>query len=263
MSFTAAHIGLLRQAITAAEATCPKPVAQALADQATLAAGVAAIRPASAEEIADAVAECVLTGRDPLDDEQVRRLTTARDLTGDTGRALTYSVQLAGERRILAALEAHVDTIVATLCKAANNAGQEITGAHEVIGDYDLEDTANVIRRGDKASAAWNTARAALKQLRTLDNGWVALANLTRFASADYPTLRIAELSLDQHDHIGRKAEPWDLVRAGITIDMADRDAMRDRIERVTTEREQRDSRQSASFGNEYRRTHGMGSTVA
>jgi len=188
MAAVTAHLNLLRQALTA---KVPEPVAKALADHDAVVAAVNTIPATTTDQIAEAVTGAILDGRDPFTDEQVRRLATARTLAGDTGRGLAYSVQCTAENHVVT-LTDHTDALVDTLRAAAGTIGATLTAAHEIIGDHDLDDHANILRRGDDASRAWNDARATLARLRTIDSAWTALAELTRFAPTSDSTIRLA-----------------------------------------------------------------------
>lgn len=255
---TRAHLSMIHIAMTAAGATYPKAVAKALEDAEKLPTAVAALAAPSADVMAAAVVDCLNAGRDPLDDEQVRRLTTAAVLAGPSGNALTGGVARAAERHVVAALTAEADAILTTFGAAVAEAGATLTGAWRILGDLELTDSTAVLRMGPDASRAWTDARDAQKRIRALDGGWFGLAEATRFASStDAPTLRLANLSLEQFEKLGRKAQPWDIVRAGVTIELADRTTIRERVARLTTEREDREVMPAEAFKTAYRRQQG------
>jgi hypothetical protein len=260
---TAAYLSMIRTAMTAAGGTWPKSVANALADAEELPAAVAAIPGPSVDDLAGAVVDCLTAGRDPLDDEHVRRLTTAAVLAGPTGNALRGGVTRAAEARVVGALTESADDVLATLCEAVAESGATLSAAWRILGDLELNDAGAVLKMGPDASRAWTDAIAAQKRIRAIDGGWFGLAELTRFAgsSTSAPTLRLADLSLEQYEKLGRKAEPWDIVRAGATIELADRTTIRERVARHTGEREARQTNHAESIRTAYRRTHGV--TVA
>ncbi len=248
MSITSAQIATVRQAVSAAGSTFPKAVTKALADRdkvAVAAAGYATARP---DELGDAIVTCLLAGRDPADDEQVRHLTTSRAIAGASG-GLLLAVQDAVERRLIAALRGSVDDLVGIFSSAAAAAGDKLANAHELIGDADLSDSGRILALGPDAARAWAEARDAQQLIRTIDAGWVALAALTGFADGSPydATLRLADLDAETHEKVGRKAEPWDIVRAGGTIDLADAEALAERRDRLATERQQRDNARAAA----------------
>jgi hypothetical protein len=243
MSHTRAHLSNLRTALTVAGADWPKPIAAALADADRVAQQVTTLDGATAEQVGDAVVAAILDGRDPLDDEQVRRVATARALRGTGDGILEHLTAAATERRTLAAVADHADTIADTLCTAADAAGERLHAAHETLGDVDLKDAAAVLSRGPQASRAWTEATEAVTSLRHLDHGILALAQLTRSGSTAQSagsTVRFADVTLAQRDKLGHKADPWDLVRAGATIALADLDEIRERVDALDLERQQR-----------------------
>ncbi|WP_148574958.1 hypothetical protein [Nocardioides caldifontis] len=263
MSLTTAHIGMIRQAFTAIGATLPKPVTTALTDADKL-AHANPIPSVTGEQIADAIAACILEDRDPLTDDEVQRLVTAQALGGVTGRNVTYGLGTAGERRVVAAMRAHADTILGALSKAARTAGETLTDAHAIIGDHDLGESEVVLKLGPEAARRWAEARDALTLLRKIDGAWVALANLTRFASTTVePALRLADLNLATFEKVGRKADAWAIVRAGAVIDLADATTIRERSQRLSDEREARQVRIADAPREAFRRVHGIGKVLA
>jgi hypothetical protein len=255
---TTAHINLLRQAIDAAGATMPTKVAKALGDLDKLTSKGELFAQATDDQIAQALADALLAGRDPLDDDQLRRMATSRMLGGTNGRALAIQVARHAEQRVTAALIDHVDYILANLHDAADVAGQHLSAAHAVLGDVGLDESLKIIRQGDDASGAWARARDAVAQLRTIDKGWTALANLTRFASTSPTVPRLADLSLDQFEQLGLRPDGWAIVRAGATIDLADRQTIKDRARRLAAKRENRAALPAAQFKDNYRRSRGV-----
>lgn len=111
---------------------------------------------------------------------------------------------------------------------------------------------------GPLAGRAWAEARDAVTTIRVIDRAWTALADLTGLAPASVdPTLRLADLTLEQFEKVGRKADPWSIVRAGGTIDLADRITIRERTEKISRARQQRQSQAEESYREKARRTHG------
>ncbi len=237
-----AFLGTLRNAMKAADATFPKPVATAIADQDRLAVAVSALPSSSYANLMGAVAAALLDCRDPLDDEEVRRMATALTIAGTDGQSVAYGVEKAAEARIVDALTANADAILAELKKAVDAAGERLIAAHRVLGDVELGDTAAVLRGGPKAATAWAEAKEAVATIRTIDAGWFAVGHLTRHVSPDTATtIRLTDVSLDDYERLGHRAEPWAIVRAGASIDMATRDTVQHRIARHATERDERD----------------------
>lgn len=259
MSITA-QIGLLRGAVAAAGAAMPKPLATALADFDRAVASAQAYEPPSAAQAAELMLDCVLAGTDPFEDDGVRSYVVAAALTSERGGLL--GLQAAAERRATVAIEQHADALYAILCQAIDTAGQDLTAAYEILGDHSLDDAPSILRQGDDASRAWNSARAALARLRHLERGWVTLAEVTRTATTTEPTLRLAALALDQYEQVGRQADGWDIVRAGAAISCATPAELRQRIDHIQQQREHRQAGHDGAFAEQYQRQHGMGRAV-
>lgn len=70
---------------------------------------------------------------------------------------------------------------------------------------------------------------------------------------------RLADLSLEQFEKVGGTASAWDIVRVGGVIDLADRDSIQKRRERLEAEREKRETKHANAFRDECRRQHAAG----
>lgn len=261
MSITITRTQHIRGAVAAAGASLPEAVDQAARDLDTLTELARAFTSPTNAQIQDALAEAMLEGRDPLDDAQLRRLTTAQALTGNDGRAVAYGVPQAGERRLVAALVEHADDILVTLHEAAAKHSANLSTAHALIGDVDLTEADQILRLGPNAARAWAEARDAVQELKIIDRAWTSLAELTRFASSSTePALRLAALTLEQFDQVGRKADAWAIVRAGAVIDLADRTTIRERTQALSHARQTRSAVAADGFRQQYRRSQGVAS---
>jgi hypothetical protein len=236
---TATHLTTLRRAIDATGGRFPEAVATALADRDRIREAAAAFRPASPDQLGDAIAACLLRGDDPAADQGVQAMTTSRAMTSDFGMAAI--VNDAADRRAEHALAANVGAVLDIMRKSADEAGQTLAAAFAILGDCDLQDSDRIVRLGPDAARAWADATAAQDRLRTIDNGWVALANLTRFTNPTCDgTTRLADVDIDTFEQVGRNAEPWAIVRAGGTITLGDAEAMTERVDRLAQGREHR-----------------------
>ena len=245
MSLTHTHVNQLRKTYKSIDTEFPKAVTKALADFDTITA--ARIEVPSTEAIADAIASCMLAGTDPLADPKVLRFAASRALTTDRGESLGYAVAESAERHVLAAVADCADQILDDLGKAAAKPGQQLAAAFSVLGDVDLEnDMLTILKAGPTAARAWSEASEAIALLRVIDRGWHSLAELTQFASTtSNPTLRHADLSLEQYEQVmpgrtDRPADVWAIVKAGGTIDLADRVTFGERVQRITEARVER-----------------------
>lgn len=241
----------LRRALDEAGATMPKNVAAALDDYDTITTEAANITPPTGHELGDAIAAAILAGTHPADDPTVTRLVITQAVSGQVGGALQTAAREAAEHRVRAALHAAHDTLADALHAAGESVGHALTEAHAVLGDLDLDDTETVARQGPDATRAWADAREAVARLRMIDLGCIALAALTSTDSTLIgagSTLRYAEPDLDLLDAVGKKAGPWEIVRAGHAIDLADAHTIRERQGEVLTMRDERERRHAAAL---------------
>lgn len=252
-SQTAPRIALLRRTLETIGADLPPEVQAALEEQDKLAHAQRTYRPTTPQDVATAVASAILDDRDPADDEEVRRLVTRQALT--TNAAGELDLLAAGQGRVVAALSTSVDQVLAHLIDAANEDGEALALAHAAIGDTD--DPAQIVRKGGTAADAWNQAQRSIHRLRSIGDAWAALADLTHAYRAEAPVLRFAALDVDSFETIGRNAEPWDLVKAGVTISLADREAIRARVQQLVDSRQRRDAARANDRRNDMRRALG------
>ena len=252
---TTAYLGIIRAAMKAAAADWPKPIATAIDNQTKLAGLVGKLPTGSNDDVMAAVTTALLDGRDPLVDPDVVRLLHARTLTGDRA----YGVQRAADERIVTEIGKYVDELVDTLKAAVDATGEVLADGFALLGDTDLADTSTVNKMGATTLTAWAHAKEARQAIRMMDKGVFAIAVMTHaMSSSDSPTLRIADVTLEQYERLGFRADPWDIVRAGATINMATRTTIRERTQRINDEREQRTQRAEAVPGDAYQRTHGI-----
>jgi hypothetical protein len=255
------YVDLIRSAMRTCGADFPPAVAKALDDRDRLAQLTPGMRSPSMKELDDALFAAILEGRDPFADETVRSIVIAQAIGGNSGSMIEQHVETAAQQRIVDAMTDTADEIINTLKTVADAAGRELASAHRTLGDLDLTNSTAVLKLGVDAAEAWAGALKALKTLRTIDKAWFTMTVLTHCVGDIAPSLRLADLDLDTYQAVGRKAEPWDLVRAGATIDLATATTARERVARINTEREQRNAG-APTFADAYRRHRGI-ATVA
>lgn len=257
MSLTTAHLNLIRTALDTIGAPLPKQVRAALADRDKLAA-LTPIPTVTGAEVADAVAACLLAGRDPLDDDNIRRLAIARALGSEGSGNMSYGVGQAADRLVAAALTEHAGAILAVLAAATAQHGTTLTRAHAILGDLSLDDSQAVLSLGPDAARCWAETREAVHVLRGVDRAWSSLAEVTRFASSSTPpVLRFAALTLEQYERTGRSADAWTLVQAGAVLELADGDSLRARDRSIAAELQERQVQAEVAFREAHRRTYG------
>ena len=239
---TRIYITNVRRAFTAIGATLPKPVLKAMDDEGKLRTAERDLAGVGDSQIAAAIAECVLAGRDPAADETVRHVLMARQITQHAS-----GLPSVAEARVTEAMAAHVDQMLAPLIAASTKAGVALVTAQDVAGG--IEDPAILISKGGAAVEAWNAGREAEKLLRTLDTAWTSLAELTRFATASAdPVLRIADIDLAGHEKVRHTPSPTKIVRHGGTITLADAEVYAARVQRLADGRTARTRQSEQDF---------------
>lgn len=244
-----AHISQVQTAFKAAGKRLPEPVRTALDEAATV--HRAELPGGGLDLIAAAVADAILSERDPIEDADVQRSVVVQALGGPVGDGLPRALERHTDGRIVEAVREHWDEILSDLVATASDAGQTLTKAHDVLGDVELDDEATIIRLGPDAVRRWADARDAVTTLRIIGQGWSALNHLVRFASdALPPTLRMSDADLDDIETLGKRADVWSLVRAGLTISLADATTARERQNKITEQRAARDADQYRARGS-------------
>lgn len=233
----AAHLSVLNAALRAAGADYPKAVKKAFTDRDALRSGVAPLAKIRRADVIAAAADAILAGTDPLTDRAVVRLGIASLMTGDS-----FDIELTMTRhaddRIAAVLTTEAPAVLDSLRSAALTHGRALTDAHAILGDTPLSSSATILSLGPVAAEAWAAALRSSKAVNALDAGWVALADLTRFANPSALKIhRLADVSLDDRERLGHNPDVWTLVQAGATIDLATAETLATREARMHTER--------------------------
>ncbi|MDV2477839.1 hypothetical protein F8M49_25020 [Rhodococcus zopfii] len=183
-------------------------------------------------ELIDAFLAAVDTGKDPAADKNVQRALTADRLANENLRA---AIDHHAAVLIIDALIDHAQHLFDEWHTITNRASTALTDAHAVLGDTDLDDTKAVVRLGGRAADAWANATNAVATIDRLNLVWQQWAEVTRRApsNAAYSNLRFADIEPGDwrtHQLDGRVA-PWTIIRIGYTLDLADPDEMRRRID--------------------------------
>ncbi len=221
------NLTILNQSLKHLNIAPPKAVADAIELAAKVNALANSIAPAPNGLLGATIAAALLAGRDPAADKEVQRLRTLESILPLAGP----NVRAWAEANIIAALTENTDVMLEAWRAASVTAGENLTATFELVGDVELNDSETFLRHGPEGAQAWANARTAVDTLKNLAQAWAALAELTHFGpNSGYPVLRLAELDADTLDKVGRTADAWTLVRAGIHIELADRATMPQRI---------------------------------
>jgi hypothetical protein len=207
-------IGQMRQA----GITLPKPVTAAITDQSKIKDAARTVT-VNYRDLAEEWVNSVFAGTDPLDNPQLHRQASAYILTT---QGLEKVATVIAEERVIAALAANADSILATMKKACDDAGATLTDVHNILGDLALNETEAVFRLGPTAVEAHARAVDASNLIRRVTTAWGALAALTGFARPSTETLdRLADLDLHTFTELRRHGDAWDIVRSGAAITLA------------------------------------------
>lgn len=257
MSITA-QLSILNAAMTAAGAKYPTAVTSAKRDRDRALEAARALPAVTRDDITRRATTVLMEGGDPLSDPEMLRLTLAAQLLGDFG--IERAISAHAEDRIVAALTEHAAPMVAALCKAADRAGAELTRAAQTLKGADLGALESILGLGPDGAEAWANAKRLVTTLRTLEGGWQAVAELTRFAdSRGLQIHRLTDVDLSTRAHLGNAPGPWAIVQAGATIALPpDRDTLEARVDRHNSERAVEAATARQSFREGYRRSHGI-----
>ncbi|MFD6676060.1 hypothetical protein ACFWDA_17035 [Rhodococcus zopfii] len=183
-------------------------------------------------ELIDAFLAAVDAGKDPAADKNVQRALTADRLANENLRA---AISNHAATLLIGALVEHAPQLFDEWDAITNRASTALTEAHAVLADTDLDDTKAVVQLGGKAADAWAKATNAVAIIDRLNLVWQQWAEVTRRApsNAAYCNLRFADITpADWQAHkLAGRVDPWTLVRIGYTLELADPDEMRRRID--------------------------------
>jgi hypothetical protein len=215
-------------------ATLPKPVTDAHARAVRITTGAQHLHPGP-DALTAAVVSALDAGRDPAADPEVARLHLSAIL--GVGAGMTRTVEDVVGTQLLGVVVDHAEAIIRAWAKPFDKAAAALVGAHRVIGDVPLDDTATILRAGGDIAATWAQATAASQTVGLLAAAWVDLATVTRFAPVDpnRAALRFADVAADKADSLDlRKLGAWDAVRAGLPLSLADGLTYRRRVAALT-----------------------------
>lgn len=193
------------------------------------------------DDITVAVTRALQAGTDPAADPEVQRLVTGQTISTNAANGVETIV---GGQLIELFRQRAGDCFTAWR-KPFETAARKLAEAHAQLDNLDLEDTAAVVSRGGDAAEAWGRAQQASQTISAADEGWIALAQLTRLAdvNADYKSLRIADIDpgtwLDAGD-LGRLTA-WQLQCKGLPLSLATFAEYRQRVGRIDTKRQERE----------------------
>ena len=188
------------------------------------------------DALAIAVFAALEAGRDPGADEEVRRVLA---LNAVANPGITTAVDAQAFETFRGVCRTSSATVIKALRVPFDAAAVTLAGAHALIGDVPLEDTATIVARGGAAADAWARATGAVRVIDAALTGWQALGTITGTSSSDrrYRVLRLAEVDYStwvDRELEGSKMKVWDVVRAGLTLSLPTVTEYRERVAVIT-----------------------------
>jgi hypothetical protein len=192
-------------------------------------------------DIAAAVLAAIDANRDPAADPEVQRLNTIQALHDGVRSQVTNLA----DAEVVTALQGNVDALIESWREPFDKAAADIASAAASLGNIDLAAASDVLHRGGDAAEQWGIATRADRTIREVLDAFALLAHLTGFASLTrhYLVLRMATVTLDQwegHGLVERKLTAWEAQHLGLTLSLANRQTLPQRIARLGAEREAR-----------------------
>jgi hypothetical protein len=195
-------------------------------------------------KLAAAVAAAILKGADPAADPEVARLVIAERL-GEQGTINAVSGH--AEAQLVQALSDNVAPMIEQWRAVFDKQATALTKAAKVLGDVDLELDANqILNRGGDVAQHWTAARDANHAIKNIQGVWSLLATVTRFAavSPEWRIMIVTAPTLTQWEDQnlrGAKMSPFEMLKAGLTLDLAEASGYRERMTALQTQRELRE----------------------
>lgn len=204
---------------------------------------------ADRNKLAEAVLAAIDGKRDPAGDPEVQRIATIRALSDGVQEVVSTRV----DADVTTALQGNVDALIESWQEPFNKAADEIATAAQKLGNIKLEDAAAVLHRGGDSAEQWGLATKANRTIREILDAFAMLAHQTGFVSLNlhHIALRMADVTLDQweeHQLTERKLSAWDAHQLGLTLSLANRETLPQRINRLST---MRDARATAAVHRE------------
>lgn len=189
-------------------------------------------------DVAAAIADAILAGKDPLASKDVQRAALATTLSN-----LNIESRLdahAHEMSARALLE-HADDVIDSWRPVVERADKALKRFRELVPNGDPRADGLPTGLPTQALTPLGEAREAADLLEKVGQGWVALASIGA-ANVDGPGGRpiiVADLSAEQVSRLGSKAKCIDVTRLDVTLDLASTTAYTQRAERVAREQQE------------------------
>ncbi|WP_353647956.1 hypothetical protein ABLG96_13870 [Nakamurella sp. A5-74] len=190
-------------------------------------------------------------GRNPFEDPAVQHAAVAYQFAQING---ADQVEALAVERFTEALQQHATEVVAALQVVVDTAAAAITLAAKTLGGTDPADPNAVLRLGGKAAEAWGRHQSAATQLDAVNTARGVMAQALRWSEPrrNVLALRWAALTAAQIEDHGT-AEPQALVRAGITLALADGAEVQRRLRAIDAEHQVLRAAEEQRGRNQYR----------
>lgn len=200
----------------------PKSISTAQATLEKIRKGAAAIPAHDLSGVANAVADSLALGIDPVTDPAVARAIT---LSVITSSAVVNNIEAVGLERLAALCADHADGIVTAMRVPFDAAAAVLVTAHERIGDVDLKDSAAILKQGGDIASVWADAVNASKAIDSIVVAWHSLTQIVRAEQVDrrWTALRMIDVNAETFDRLtasGAAVTVWDAVCAGAVLSL-------------------------------------------
>jgi len=203
----------------------PKPVAEAIALTKARPPDVAA--PPTTVELAAAIAEAVEADRDPASDPTVQTLLARRVLAELN---IHHQIAAHAEYQLGQAIKGSAEAIVASWREALTAEAKALTAAKETVGAGDVEDVFAWKIPTEAAASAWAVSRTSGARFDAAARAWWMLGLAAGVpANPHRRALVYGSLTLDQHRALPPRPTAWEVVSAGIDLDLATYDTWAER----------------------------------
>ncbi len=185
-------------------------------------------------------------GRNPFEDPEVQQAMVADHLAQING--ITQVESIAADR-FTDTLRQHASDVITALQVVVDTAAAAVTRAAKALGGVDPADPNAVLRLGGRAAEAWGQHQVAAKQLDAVNTARGVIGQALRWnePGKQVRSLRWAALTVAQIDEYG-SAAPEQLVRAGITLALADGTELQRRQQSIAAEHQAAQDDQERRF---------------
>jgi len=240
MSISLAQIQTIITTTEAVGAKVPAEITKAIARSAYVRKAVYSMT-ADRNELSKAVLAAIDAKRDPAADPDVQRINTMQALSDGVQARVSDLV----DAEVVSALQSNVDALIESWQEPFDKAARDIATAAKRLGNLKLEDASNVLHQGGDAAEQWSNATRADRTIREIITAFSLLAHQTGFASLTrhFMVLRMADVTLEQwegHQLTERKLSAWEAHQLGLTLSLANRTTLPQRINQLSVSREAR-----------------------